>query len=412
MNKEQQCDRTTFKEDGPSSRGGAFPRNVVARGGEEGRWGPCGCQASLSGTRRLAFLALILTLLLTSCSFPGIVTTNSQLPNVTTTPQSQPLPAIRFPQDEAAHNDLAEWWYYTGHINAVAPGGITHHYGFELVFFQALRDDLPPVYAAHFAISDITRGQFHFDQRRLIEPDAKIPNGTSTQGIDVHIGDWSIRGVNGHDHLAAEMPNYNLHIDPISLKPPTLHNGNGLIKYGVAGFSYYYSRTRMALSGTLIDHGQPLQVTGEAWMDHQWGNFLAVGSGGWDWFSIQLNNNTEMMLYLIRDVSGKIISTYVSYIGPNASETLLPASALHITVLNHWTSLVTGATYPSGWHLDINDPRLHTSLTLTPELLDQELVTYQSTGTSYWEGAVSIHGQSAGAPINGEGYVELTGYAH
>ena len=412
MNKEQQCDRTTFKEDGPSSRGGAFPRNVVARGGEEGRRGPCGCQASLSSTRRLAFLALIFTFLLTSCSFPGIVTTHAQLPNVTTTPQSQPLPAIRFPQDEAAHNDLAEWWYYTGHINAVAPGGITHHYGFELVFFQALRSDLPPVYAAHFAISDITRGQFHFDQRRLIEPDAKIPNGTSTQGIDVHIGDWSIRGVNGHDHLAAEMLNYSLHIDLIGLKPPALHNGNGLIKYGVGGFSYYYSRTRMALSGTLIDHGQPLQVTGEAWMDHQWGNFLAVGSGGWDWFSIQLNNNTEMMLYLIRDVSGKIISTYVSYIGPNASETLLPASALHITVLNHWTSLVTGATYPSGWHLDINDPRLHTSLTLTPELLDQELVTYQSTGTSYWEGAVSIHGQSAGAPINGEGYVELTGYAH
>ena len=351
MNKEQQCDRTAFKEDGPSSRGGAFPRNVVARGDEERRRGPCGCQTSLSGTRRLAFLALILTFLLTSCSFPGIVTTHAQLPNVTTTPQSQPLPPIRFPQDEAAHNDLVEWWYYTGHINAVAPGGITHHYGFELVFFQALRGDLPPLYAAHFAISDITRGEFHFDQRHLIEPDVKIPNGTSTQGIDVHIGDWSIRGVNGHDHLAAEMPNYNLQIDPIGLKPPTLHNGNGLIKYGVAGFSYYYSRTRMALSGTLIDHGQLLQVTGEAWMDHQWGNFLAVGSGGWDWFSVQLNNNTEMMLYLIREASGKIISTYVSYIGPNASETLLPASALHITVLNHWTSPVTGATYPSGWHL-------------------------------------------------------------
>lgn len=407
MNKEQQCDRNAFKEDGPSSSGGTSPRNVVARGGEIGRRGPCGCQASL-----VLFFTLLLTLTLSSCSFPGIVTTNTQLPNVTTTPQSQSLPPIRFPQDEAAHNDLNEWWYYTGHIYAVAPGGITHHYGFELVFFQALRGDLPPVYAAHFAISDITCGEFHFDQRHLIEPDAKIPNGTSTQGIDVHIGDWSIRGVNGHDHLAAEMPNYNLHIDLIGLKPPTLHNGNGLIKYGIAGFSYYYSRTRMAISGSLIDHGQALQVKGEAWMDHQWGNFLAVGSGGWDWFSIQLNNNTEMMLYLIRDASGKIISTYVSYIEPNASEILLPASALHIAVLNHWTSPVTGATYPSGWRLDINDPRLHASLTLIPELQNQELVTYQSTGTSYWEGAVSIHGRSAGSAVNGEGYVELTGYAN
>ena len=375
-------------------------------------------QGCLCARIKMLLCVLFLTFLLSSCSFPGIATTNTQLPIVTTAPTSQSLPPIRFPQDEAAHNDLNEWWYYTGHINAIAPGGITHHYGFELVFFQALRGDLPPLYAAHFPISDITRGEFHFDQRHLIEPDAKIPNGTSTQGIDVHIGDWSIRGVNGHDHLVAEMPNYNLHIDPIGLKPPALHNGNGLIKYGVGGFSYYYSRTRMAISGTLIDHGQALQVKGEAWMDHQWGNFLSLGSGGWDWFSIQLNNNTEMMLYLIRDASGKIISTYVSYIGSNAPETLLPASALHVAVLNHWTSPVTGATYPSGWRLDINSQGggkltpLHASLTLTPELQDQELVTFQSTGTSYWEGAVSIHGQSAGAPINGEGYVELTGYAH
>jgi predicted secreted hydrolase len=47
-----------------------------------------------------------------------------------------------------------------------------------------------------------------------------------------------------------------------------------------------------------------------------------------------------------------------------------------------------------------------------PELKDQELVAYQSTGNSYWEGAVTIQGQSAGTAVNGEGYVELTGYAN
>src|SRR5205814_125956 len=125
---------------------------------------------------------------------------------------------------------------------------------------------------------------------------------------------------------------YAMNITLQGLKPPTLHNGNGLITYGLAGFSYYYSRTRMALSGTLVDHKQSLQVTGEAWMDHQWGNFLTLGGGGWDWFSIQLNN--------------------------------------------------------------------------------EELVEYQSTGNSYWEGAVYIQGQSGGAIVKGEGYVELTGYAH
>jgi len=359
----------------------------------------------------MASLALCFALLLSSCSFPGIVTTNTQLPVVSTTPQASALPPIRFPQDEGAHRDLTEWWYYTGHLNTVTPDGTTHHYGFELVIFQALRSDLPPVYAAHFAISDITRGEFHFDQRRLTEPDAVIPNGTSTRGIDLHVGDWSIQGVNGYDHLSAAMPNYALHLDLLGLKPPTLHNGNGLITYGLAGFSYYYSRTRMAVSGTLVDHNQSLQVTGEAWMDHQWGNFITLVGGGWDWFSIQLSNNTEMMLYFIRDASGKVISTYVGYIGPSASDALLPASALHMTVLGHWTSPVTGATYPSGWHIDISDPQLRASLTLIPELKDQELVVYQSTGNSYWEGAVSIQGKSAGSAVHGEGYVELTGYA-
>jgi predicted secreted hydrolase len=364
--------------------------------------------------KRLLSVAGLLALLglLASCSFPGLVTSSAQLPQVSqTTPQTTSLPPIRFPQDEAAHDDLTEWWYYTGHLNAVEPDGQLHHYGFELVIFQALRSDLAPVYAAHFAISDITRGQFHYAQQRETEPNAVIPNGTSTAGINEHVGDWSITGLNGHDHLIASMPDYAINLQLDSLTPPILHNGNGLITYGLAGFSYYYSRPRMAVSGTIIDHHQPLTVTGLAWMDHQWGNFLTLAGSGWDWFSVQLNNNTEMMLYFIRDASGKTISTYIGYIDTQARDHLIAASALHVTVLNHWMSPVTHAVYPSGWQLVVNAPQLHTTLTLLPQLKDQELVVYQSTGNSYWEGAVSIQGQVNGLVVQGQGYVELTGYA-
>src|SRR5690349_1536447 len=353
---------------------------------------------------RLCSLILFLPLVLASCGFPGIVTTAGQLPVVNSTPQAQPLPPVRFPQDEAPHRDLNEWWYYTGHMNAVTPDGKTHHYGFELVFFQALRGDLPPVYAAHFAISDVTRGEFHFDQRSRVEPDA-FQNSSSTTGIHVSIDDWSIQGVNGLDHLAASMANYGIHVDLRDLKQPILHNGNGLITYGLGGFSYYYSRTRMALSGTLVDHNVALQVTGEAWMDHQWGNFLTLGGGGWDWFSVQLNNLVELMIYLIRDASGKVISTYIGYIDTKGQDYLPVATTLAVEVLGYWRSPVTDANYPSGWKLQINDARLNVSLVLTPELKNQELVVYQSTGNSYWEGAVNISGQSAGTPVQGEGYV-------
>jgi len=357
-------------------------------------------------------LLLCVLFILASCGFPGIVSTAAQLPPVNKTATPVPLPPVRFPQDEAAHNDLTEWWYYTGHMNATDANGKPHTYGFELVIFQALRSSFPPVYASHFSISDVTRGEFHYDQRRAIEPNANIPNGSSTKGLDVHVGDWTMQGLNGLDHLSATMANYTMKVDLHGLKAATLHNGNGLITYGPGGFSYYYSRTRMALSGTLIDHNQSKTVTGEAWMDHQWGNFLSLGNGGWDWYSLQLNNNTEMMLYFIHDASGATTSTYVSYIDAGGKEHLIPASSLHSTVLGHWQSPVTKANYPSGWRLDISDPQVKVALTVTPQLKDQELVVYQSTGNSYWEGAVNIQGQSNGKLVQGQGYIELTGYTH
>ncbi len=357
-------------------------------------------------------LLLCVLFVLASCGFPGIVSTTAQLPTLSKTATPVVLPPVRFPQDEAAHSDLTEWWYYTGHMNATDANGKPHTYGFELVIFQALRNGFPPVYAAHFAISDVTRGEFHYDQRRILAPNANIPNGSSTKGIDEQVGNWTIQGLNGLDHLSATMANYTIHLDLHGLKPATLHNGNGLITYGPGGFSYYYSRTRMAVSGTLIDHNQSKTVTGEAWMDHQWGNFLSLGNGGWDWYSLQLNNNTEMMIYFIHDSSGTTTSTYVSYVDAQGNEHLIPSSSLHSTVLGHWQSPVTKANYPSGWQLTISDPQVNVALTITPQLKDQELVVYQSTGNSYWEGAVNIQGQSSGKPIQGQGYIELTGYTH
>lgn len=364
----------------------------------------------------LVSLLILLSLVLAACSVPGVPSTSAQLPGVGVPSATPVLPPVRFPQDEAPHKNLTEWWYYTGHLNTMTPDGQAHHYGFELVFFQALRSDFPPIYAAHFAISDITRGEFHYDQRRLTEPSAILPNGNSTSGLNVAVNDWSIRALNGHDHLQARMDGYSIDLDLSALKAPTLHNGNGLITYGLGGFSYYYSRTSMAVTGTLLDHQQRLQATGDAWMDHQWGNFLTLGGGGWDWYSIQLNNRTEMMLYIIRDADGQAVSAYIGIIGVAGHYLDLPASSLHTSVLDHWTSATTGITYPSGWRVEINDPHLKASLTLQPELKNQELVVTQSTGNTYWEGAVSITGsassleQSRELAVQGEGYVELTGY--
>ncbi|WP_220192469.1 lipocalin-like domain-containing protein [Ktedonospora formicarum] len=351
---------------------------------------------------RRASLALLLgyCVLLSSCAFPGMVETDAQLPLVKTANQQPSLPPASLPKDEGAHNYLTEWWYYTGHLD----GEQGKHYGFELVIFQSLRSDLPPLYTAHFAISDLSRQRFAYDQRSIMIPVEK----SKTQGIHASVGDWTIQGFNGHDHLQAAMKEYAIKLDLSSMKPPALHNGNGLITYGLGGFSYYYSRTRMSVRGTLTDHGQPLQVSGQAWMDHQWGNFLTLGSSGWDWYSLQLSNGADIMIYFIRDDKGNVISTYAGYIGNQGQDRVIPAQAVKNTVLEHWTSPTTGITYPSGWRVMIQD--LGLDLTIRPLLKDQELVTTRTTGKTYWEGAVEIEGRQDKQNLTGQGYIELTGY--
>jgi predicted secreted hydrolase len=316
-------------------------------------------------------------------------------PSASARPATQPEQVV-LPKDDAPHNDLTEWWYYTGHL--FAPSGKS--YGFELVVFQAKRRDNPPGYAAHFAITDNGRNEFHFQERT-----AKGNQVQQGSGFDLNLDGWLMGGAGGQDHLAASMPEYAIDLDLSSLKPAVLHEGKGLISFGPAGDSFYYSRTRLAVKGTLADHGQQLPVTGLAWMDHQWGNFVS-GGGGWDWFAIQLNDNSEAMLFFLRDANGKPSLPYGTYVAPDGTATVLAPSSFSERATGAWTSPQSGIRYPSGWQVKTGE----LSLTLTPTVLDQELRTTASTGVTYWEGDVRITGTKGGAPIAGVGYVELVGY--
>lgn len=359
--------------------------------------------------RALAALAIFaLTGLLAACGAPGTIHNAGSLPPAPTLAPTQTPPPISFPQDEAPHQDLTEWWYYTGHLQGKTAQGVTHTYGFELTFFQTLRSQYPPYYAAHFAISDITGGQFHYDQREAFASPDAIPTPGSTSGFNLTLGGWTMSGLNGHDALSATMDGYSLQLALTDELPHAiLHNGNGIISYGAAGYSYYYSRPLMAAQGTLTDHGAAIQVTGQAWMDHQWGNFVSLTDSGWDWFSVQLANHTEYMLYILLDGQKRAVATFGTAIAADGSASELAPTSIQTQATGNWTSPVTNGVYPSGWTVTL--PNI--TLTLTPLLKDQELVTAQSTGVAYWEGAVAISGQQAGKPISGEGYVELTGYA-
>jgi predicted secreted hydrolase len=325
--------------------------------------------------------------------------------------------AILLPNDLFAQAGAeTEWWYYTGHCKTDAG----REFGFELVFFKRRTDrdivgGLPmaavanPMYFAHFAVSDITRGIFHYSQKRSFDKPFDTPVRMSTTTCDIDLGGWTIREVVGNHVLHAQLDD-GLTFDAIlkSEKPavPNGENGSGLsIKQG--GASKHFSFTRMSVTGQLSGEDRTEIFTGSAWMDREygaWGN-----AGGWDWFSIQLDDNTELMLYQFSDATGtnKGNSTG-TFVRENGEAEYLARSEFEITPTAEWKSPHSGAGYPAGWQISV--PRLGISVDVQPLIADQELDTRGTTVIIYWEGACSVSGKREGSDVRGKAYVELVGY--
>ncbi len=326
---------------------------------------------------------------------------------------TEPLP-VAFPRDHGPHPEYQlEWWYYVG--NLVTADG--RRFGYQLTFF---RNALTPttverasnwgtnqVYMAHFALSDIAAGQFHA-QDRYTRGAAGLA-GAQAEPYRVWLEDWSVEGVApGVERLRAQHNGLAIDLTLQWAKPPALHGNAGLSQKGaeVGNASMYYSLTRLPTQGTVTVDGQTFAVTGASWMDHEYGtSSLGAQAVGWDWFALQLDDGSELMLYRIRRDDG----TYEpqssgSLIAPDGMVTPLAADEMQIDVLDTWQSPETGTRYPAGWRVHI--PRESLTLEVTPRMADQEL----RLATTYWEGAVSIEGTRGDRPISGQGYVELTGY--
>jgi predicted secreted hydrolase len=143
-------------------------------------------------------------------------------------------------------------------------------------------------------------------------------------------------------------------------------------------------------------------------MDHEYStSALGPDEVGWDWFSVQLDDGSELMLFQLRQTDGGI-SPYSSatLIEPDGSAVHLEVGDFTIAVTDRWTSPQSGADYPAGWTIDVPDFGIR--LEIEPYAADQEL----QVSFVYWEGAVRVAGTRDGRQIAGAGYVELTGYAH
>ena len=325
--------------------------------------------------------------------------------------------SFSFPRDHHSHPEFrTEWWYYTGHVRSRDGKS----FGYQLTFFRTgLRRErssqskwaLKSLYFAHFALTAENERAFTF--REKISRGALGQAGAATDRLHVWVEDWILKG-DGPDHLLeARDASMAIRLRLTPLKSPVVNGINGVSQKaeGVGNASHYYSITRMKTSGELTIDGKVLTVEGISWMDHEFGtNQLQSYQVGWDWFSIQMDNSTELMLYLIRHRDGNP-DPYSSgtFIYPDGTSRHIRLDEFDIRVLKTWESRKTGARYPARWNIRI--PEMDIDLTVTPTVADQELTTQESTRVTYWEGSVRVDGRYRGKPVSGVGYVELTGYS-
>lgn len=383
--------------------------------------------------------ALLVALLLAGCTTGGgpiLANPPAAIPSPPTPTQppvavADPLPVV-LPRDDGPHDRLTEWWYYTGHLQAATGERL----GFEYVIFRAERGSFPTTWASHLAITDELGDRFHYGQRVEVgEQVDRSPRDTDgiPAGFDLSLSGldptdpttfdrpaWTMTGADGFDHLSAALSpaeatiagtpgGLGLDLALSSRKPPALHDRDGWIDFGPAGGSYYYSRTAMDAGGTVTLDGEALAVTGDAWFDHQWGDFVSVGGGGWDWFAVNLDDGTDLTISLVRDADGTYPLIYATLVDPAGATRHLERDAFSVEVTSRWISPATGADYPAGWSIAI--PTEDLVIELEPTVAAQELDTRATTGVVYWEGSQVVRATRAGRPVSGAAYVELTGYA-
>lgn len=324
---------------------------------------------------------------------------------------------FHIPLDHGPHFDYeTEWWYFTG--NVIGDDG--RPFGFQLTFFRRGLSPHPPPPARACARTRSTSRTWRSPTSRdgatssssagaagrrawPAQPGSRSGSGSRTGGLTA----WERTVARFAFGLRIGDSGIDLEID--ATKPLVLHGDRGLSRKSAepGNASYYIGYTRMTATGHVSVGGPPVAVRGTAWFDHEWStSALGPGAVGWDWFSLQLGDERELMFFVIRREDG----TAEPVSGGTLVETdgrtrRLGASEVTVEVLDRWTSPESGAVYPVRWRV-VSEPA-SVDLEVDRRLDAQEL----RTSFTYWEGAVTLRGTSRGHAVAGAGYVEMTGYA-
>lgn len=324
-----------------------------------------------------------------------------------------------FPDDHGPHTDFkTEWWYFTGNLISED----NKEFGYQFTIFRSALSknktsgnsewNSNQIYMAHFAVTDISGKEFYYDERFSREGNKLA--GAQINPFKIWLEDWQINETG--DKIIFDFPVINIRAKSEkveinftleSLKPLVLQGDSGLSQKGsqIGNASYYYSYTKLKTEGKIIIEGKEYKVNGNSWMDREWStSALSEDQKGWDWFALQLDDNTEIMYYQMRKNDGSPdIYSKGTFINQNGASLEIKKDDIDLKVSDYWES-PDGEKYPSGW--DIIIPSKNINLKITPAVKNQLM----NVSVKYWEGAVKVEGTKDNSKIIGRGYVELTGY--
>lgn len=318
--------------------------------------------------------------------------------------KAEPGQSIRLPADHGAHPDYrSEWWYLTGNLKDEQG----RDYGIQWTLFrQGIEQQItsdnpwlsPQLWLAQFAITDLGRGTHSQDERTSRQG----PGLAGASGGEYWLREWVLAS-EGESlfpatlQVQSKMGELNLKVS--AAKPVVLQGKAGYSEKSPGNASFYYSYPRLNLSGTLTLDGETRNVTGQGWFEHEWSSsVLAQWQSGWDWFSLQLADGRELMLFRLRTKEGRPEpeNRYGILIERDGSSRVLAPESIVLTPGKTWLG-PKGQDYPVEWQLKAGDLNLRIKARQPNQAMTGRF--------DYWEGAVTVEGDAQGL-----GYLEMTGY--
>ncbi|GGR30105.1 lipocalin family protein [Deinococcus ruber] len=315
--------------------------------------------------------------LLTALALTSALLTSCLPPAVAFQPGQTLDPAALGP-----NNAATEWWYVSGYLPDTQQA---FHWAQFKVNYQGL-----PYYAAHIAVTDLNTGKVTFLEQ------GKQDAAFSFPPLNVRQADWTLIQHTGGNTAPFALNAGPLHLTLTPQKNPVVHPP-GYSGTPETGQLYYQSVTRLGVSGTVA--GQP--ASGTAWLDHQWGDQQPGRSALWDWFGVHLSDGSDLMLYRVRTLDGRVVQLAGSEVG--ADGVAREVKNVTMTPTRSWKA-PSGRSYAIDWTVTSE----RGSVTLRAVHDDQELLS-KTTSVAYWEGPVQGEGQWGGAAVTVQGMGEFVG---